>query len=186
MDYVARYAHFIARFDGEPSDERTVSHGVVPPTFGGARSKRNTVYLNPREALHAIGMLWRIAPNFRVKKRYARTILARLNTPEMQALGGRTTWLLQAIRPYVTGDASANTVPRLATLWHSDGRSVSGSQPVLAVETGLDPRRVRDLVCGRRNYAGGWATSPQAAAGGRRKPGRPKVKKHGLDFFETA
>ena len=186
MDYVPAYASFIAHFDREPSDARPIAHTVIPPSFGGTRTKRNTMFLNARECLHACGMLWRIAPNDRVRRRYARALWARLHTPEFLALGGRTAWLLRAIRPFCTGDASANTAPKNATLWHVDGRVVSGSQPVLAVETGLDPRRVRDLVCGRRPYAGGWATSPKAAAGGRRKRGRPRVETDFLDAWQTA
>jgi hypothetical protein len=131
-------------------------------------------------------MLWRLAPSTRIKRKYAQHLISRLNTPEMLALGGRTAWLLRAIRPFVVGDANFNTSPRTATLWHTDGRWVSGSMPVLATETGLDPRRVRDLVCGRRVYANGWATTPEAAAGGRRRRGRPKAEKSAWDFFETA
>lgn len=186
MNYVSAYAAFIAHFDREPSAGRAIAHTVIPPSFGGTRTKRNTMFLNAREALHACGMLWRIAPNDRVRRRYARALWARLHTPEFLALGDRTAWLLRAVRPYVTGDSSASTAPRLATLWNVDGRTVSGSQPALATATGLDPRRVRDLVCGRRVYAGGWARSPEAAAGERRKRGRPKIERPFWDSWPSA
>lgn len=186
MNYVKKCAAFLSWYDNEPSPGRSIGHAAVPPCMGGKRSKRNTFYLNARECLHACGMLWRLAPSDRVRRKYARHLLARLNTPEFLALSGRTAWLLRAIRPFVLGDASMNTGPRTATLWHIDGRTASGSQPALAVETGLDPRRVRDLVCGRRVYASGWATSPEAAAGGRRRRGRPIAQKTAWDFFESA
>ena len=180
MKPLDKYAAFVARFPAARSDDFQIAHSILPPSFGGTRSLANTVYVDARAALHACALLWRMAPNERVRRRYATNLLARLNAPEMRALGGRTAWLLRAIRPYASGAASANSSDRVCTLWCVDGRVATGTQSALTEITGLESRRVRDLVCGRRVYAQGWATSPEAAAGGRRKRGRPVQEK---DFW---
>lgn len=173
MDHRTLFADFFARFEDAPSPGRTIAHTIWPGSLGGRRTKANTVYVNAREALHAYAIMWRCpgVPTL-ARRRYARFLLARLNAPEMLHLAGRRSWLLRAIAPYTSGANSLHAAPIFAKLWHVDGRVAEGNQPDLAAQTGLEQRRVRDLVCGRRSYASGWCTSKNETILGYRKKGR--------------
>lgn len=178
MNYPYLWSHFVTRFHPafmpNPGPARTVRHLRQPLWLGGSRRAENTLWMTPRESLHAHALMWKSLPYGRAKRRYARGLLARLNAPEMEYLRGKSAWLLRALAPHTKGSACATVAPTHTTLYHVDGRTAAGDQPSLAVATGLDNRRVRDLVCGRRSYASGWATTPQRAALGHRGRGRPK------------
>lgn len=185
MDTIYRYTWFLAHFEHTPSPGRTIAHQLTPPSLGGRRVKANTYFLSAREALHAYGWLWKTACGPRVparaRQRYARALWARLHSPDLAHLLGKSAWLRRAVSPYIREQNAIHAAPVEATLWHVDGRKVEGNQPTLAAATGLDSRRVRDLLCGRRPYASGWCTSAEEAAKGWRKTGR-KPRKAGLFF----
>lgn len=179
MDYLSLYASFIASHGAlDRSPEKPVGHFIFPPSFRGEKIKSNTVFLSPREYLHAYALLWKIAPNARVRARLARGICSLLGRDVLMDLGGRTAFLARSVRPLSRGAVHPQTAPDALTLFHTDGRTASGTQPELSVQTGLAPGRIRDLKCGRRPYASGWTRDAALAKQGPKKKGRPR-----RDFF---
>lgn len=182
MDYRNHFYDFAAHMHmqkGEgPTREHPIAHQVFPGVWGSRRSKENTVFVSARQALHLCALTWKLCPNERIKQRYAASLMARLGSEEYAHLRGKSAWLRRAIDPYVRGPGSVFVGPANATLWHIDGRKETGNQPALSQLTGLPSGQVRDLVSGRRTYAKGWCTSPEEAAKGLRKTGRPAARPH--------
>lgn len=175
MRYTKLYAHLIAaRGSLEPTPDRWVKHRVFPGPFGGRRDRENEVYLTPREALVASAMLLRLCPGEVSRSRVARGIG---NLLDRLPRTRKTSWIRRAIRRY----AGERPVSDIITLYHHDGRSVSGTRQQLALSTGIDYDRIRDLIAGRRGMARGWSASRDRAKQGPAKRG-PKSR-DGFDLF---
>lgn len=176
MDYNNTYFDLLcARGSETPTPEKCVRHTIFPGALGGKRTKDNVCFLSEREALTAWGLLLRMCPGDVSRGRVAQGIgrlLDRLPRTRKAA------WLRRAIREYA-GDRPVSDV---GTLWHCDGRRVTGTRVQLAHETGLAYNRVRDLLAGRRSSALGWAASPERAKEGPGKRG-PKPRPRASDLF---
>lgn len=175
MSTLFKYADFVARrFSETKTDTHSHAFLTTPTSIGGRTEAANRVWLSLPDWVHAHGLFLDILEGMErpsALKKHAAIILKELE--KMDALDEGVE-LMKRCSKWAPIHGNSRYP---ATLYHTDGRQVSGDAVSLSAATGLEYNHVRDLVHGRRRYYSGWCGSEKEAKRGKLRPGKkPKPR----------